>query len=202
MANLRGGGEYGKTWHQAGTQMQKQNVFDDFIAAAEYLIAKNYTSPSRLAIRGGSNGGLLVGAVMLQRPELFAVALPAVGVLDMLRYHTFTSGAGWAYDYGTSADNKEMFEYLLGYSPVHNVKSGVDYPATLITTGDHDDRVVPAHSFKFAAELQGKHTGSHPILIRIETDAGHGAGTPTSKTIEQYADIYAFVLHNMGLEAK
>ncbi|MGS2718975.1 prolyl oligopeptidase family serine peptidase [Paraglaciecola aestuariivivens] len=202
VANLRGGGEYGKTWHKAGTQLQKQNVFDDFIAAAEFLIDEKYSSPKRLAIRGGSNGGLLVGAVMLQRPELFAVALPAVGVLDMLRYHTFTSGAGWAYDYGTSADSKEMFEYLLGYSPLHNVKSGVDYPATLITTGDHDDRVVPAHSFKFAAELQSKHTGSNPILIRIETDAGHGAGTPTSKVIEQYADIFAFTLHNMGLEAK
>lgn len=202
VANLRGGGEYGKTWHKAGTQMQKQNVFDDFIAAAEYLIAEKYTSPKRLAIRGGSNGGLLVGAVMLQRPELFAVALPAVGVLDMLRYHTFTSGAGWAYDYGTSEDNKEMFEYLLGYSPLHNVKSGVEYPATLITTGDHDDRVVPAHSFKFAAELQSKHTGTNPLLIRIETNAGHGAGTPTSKIIEQYADIYGFVLHNMGLTAK
>ena len=149
---------------------------------------------------GGSNGGLLVGAVMTQRPELFKVALPAVGVLDMLRYHTFTAGAGWAYDYGTAADNKEMFSYLLGYSPVHNVKSGVNYPATLVTTGDHDDRVVPAHSFKFAAELQAKHTGQNPTLIRIETDAGHGAGTPISKTIEQYADIYGFTLHNMGIK--
>lgn len=202
VANLRGGGEYGKKWHNAGITTQKQNVFDDFIAAAEYLIDEKYTSSDYLAIRGGSNGGLLVGAVMLQRPELFKVALPAVGVLDMLRYHTFTAGAGWAYDYGTAQDSKEMFDYLLGYSPVHNVKPGVDYPATLITTGDHDDRVVPAHSFKFAAELQAKHTGPNPVLIRIETNAGHGAGTPTSKTIEQYADIYGFTLYNMGLTAK
>lgn len=196
--NLRGGGEYGKQWHDAGTKMQKQNVFDDFIAAAEYLIEKGYTSSDYLAISGGSNGGLLVGATMTQRPELMKVALPAVGVLDMLRYHTFTAGAGWAYDYGTSQDNKEMFEYLLGYSPVHNVKAGVEYPATLITTGDHDDRVVPAHSFKFAAELQDKQSGDNPVLIRIETNAGHGAGTPVSKTIEQYADIYGFTLYNMG----
>ncbi|AGM35012.1 prolyl endopeptidase [Idiomarina loihiensis GSL 199] len=200
VANLRGGGEYGKDWHKAGTKMQKQNVFDDFIAAAEYLIEKDYTSPERLAIRGGSNGGLLVGAVMTQRPELFAVALPAVGVLDMLRYHTFTAGAGWAYDYGTANDSKEMFEYLLGYSPVHNVEEGVAYPATLITTGDHDDRVVPAHSFKFAAELQDKAGGENPQLIRIETNAGHGAGTPVSKTIEQYSDIFGFTLYHMGFE--
>lgn len=200
VANLRGGGEYGKDWHKAGTKMQKQNVFDDFIAAAEYLIEKDYTSPERLAIRGGSNGGLLVGAVMTQRPELFAVALPAVGVLDMLRYHTFTAGAGWAYDYGTANDSKEMFEYLLGYSPVHNVEEGVAYPATLITTGDHDDRVVPAHSFKFAAELQEKAGGDNPQLIRIETNAGHGAGTPVSKTIEQYSDIFGFTLYHMGFE--
>ncbi|WP_394354295.1 prolyl oligopeptidase family serine peptidase [Aestuariibaculum sediminum] len=198
--NLRGGGEYGKAWHDAGTKLQKQNVFDDFIAAAEYLIEKQYTSPNTLAIRGGSNGGLLVGAVMTQRPDLAQVALPAVGVLDMLRYHTFTAGAGWAYDYGTAEDSPEMFEYLKGYSPVHNVKAGVEYPATLITTGDHDDRVVPAHSFKFAAELQNKQTGDNPVLIRIETDAGHGAGTPVSKTIEQYADIYGFTLYNMGYE--
>ncbi|MBB6681820.1 S9 family peptidase [Aequorivita sp. 609] len=196
--NLRGGGEYGKKWHDAGTQMKKQNVFDDFIAAAEYLIANNYTSSDYLAIRGGSNGGLLVGATMTQRPDLMKVALPAVGVLDMLRYHTFTAGAGWAYDYGTAEDSKEMFEYLKGYSPLHNVKEGVEYPATLITTGDHDDRVVPAHSFKFAAELQAKQTGNNPVLIRIETDAGHGAGTPVSKTIEQYADIFGFTLYNMG----
>lgn len=198
--NLRGGGEYGKEWHNAGTQMKKQNVFDDFIAAGEYLIANNYTSSEYLAIRGGSNGGLLVGATMTQRPDLMKVALPAVGVLDMLRYHTFTAGAGWAYDYGTSEQSKEMFEYLKGYSPVHNVKAGVEYPATMVTTGDHDDRVVPAHSFKFAAELQEKQSGNNPVLIRIETDAGHGAGTPVSKTIEQYADIYGFTLYNMGFE--
>jgi len=200
VANLRGGGEYGKKWHNAGTKMQKQNVFDDFIAAGEYLVKEKYTSPSYLAIKGGSNGGLLVGATMLQRPDLFKVALPAVGVLDMLRYHTFTAGAGWAYDYGTADDSKEMFEYLKGYSPLHNVKEGVQYPATLITTGDHDDRVVPAHSFKFAAELQAKQTGSNPILIRIETNAGHGAGTPVSKIIEQSADERAFTLWNMGIK--
>jgi len=200
VANLRGGGEYGKKWHNAGTKMQKQNVFDDFIAAGEYLVKEKYTSPSYLAIKGGSNGGLLVGATMLQRPDLFKVALPAVGVLDMLRYHTFTAGAGWAYDYGTADDSKEMFEYLKGYSPLHNVKEGVQYPATLITTGDHDDRVVPAHSFKFAAELQAKQTGRNPILIRIETNAGHGAGTPVSKIIEQSADERAFTLWNMGVK--
>ena len=199
--NLRGGGEYGKAWHDAGTQQKKQNVFDDFIAAGEYLIANNYTSTDYLAIRGGSNGGLLVGATMTQRPDLMKVALPAVGVLDMLRYHTFTAGAGWAYDYGTAEDSKEMFNYLKGYSPVHNVKKGVVYPATLVTTGDHDDRVVPAHSFKFAAELQSKQSGDNPTLIRIETDAGHGAGTPVNKTIEQYADIYGFTLFNMGFES-
>jgi len=198
VANLRGGGEYGKKWHDSGTQMQKQNVFDDFIAAAEYLIDVKYTSSSYLAIRGGSNGGLLVGAVMTQRPDLMKVALPAVGVLDMLRYHTFTAGAGWAYDYGTADDSIEMFEYLKGYSPVHNVKNGIKYPATLVTTGDHDDRVVPAHSFKFAAELQEKQTGENPVLIRIETNAGHGSGTPIAKTIEQYSDIFGFTLFNMG----
>ncbi len=200
VANLRGGGEYGKEWHKAGTLQQKQNVFDDFIAAAEYLIEKNYTSTDYLAIRGGSNGGLLVGATMTQRPDLMKVALPAVGVLDMLRYHTFTAGAGWAYDYGTAEQSKAMFEYLNGYSPVHNVQEGVEYPATLITTGDHDDRVVPAHSFKFASELQSKQTGYNPVLIRIETEAGHGAGTPVSKIIEQYADIFGFTLYNMGFE--
>lgn len=200
VANLRGGGEYGKEWHNAGTQMRKQNVFDDFIAAAEYLIDKGYTSSDKLAINGGSNGGLLVGAAMTQRPELFQVALPAVGVLDMLRYHTFTAGAGWAYDYGTAEQNKEMFEYLKNYSPVHNVKAGTEYPATMVTTGDHDDRVVPAHSYKFTAELQKKQAGTQPTLIRIETDAGHGAGTPTSKIIEQYADIYSFTLFNMGVD--
>jgi len=199
--NLRGGGEYGEDWHNAGTKMKKQNVFDDFIAAAEYLIKNNYTSSNYLAIDGRSNGGLLVGAVMTQRPKLMKVALPGVGVLDMLRYHTFTAGAGWAYDYGTAEDSKEMFDYLKGYSPVHNVKPGIEYPATLITTGDHDDRVVPAHSFKFAAELQEKQTGMNPTLIRIETKAGHGAGTPVSKTIEQYADIFGFTLYNMGFVA-
>ncbi|NNK11642.1 MAG: S9 family peptidase [Flavobacteriaceae bacterium] len=199
--NLRGGGEYGKKWHDAGTKMQKQNVFDDFIAAAEFLIENNYTSKDYLAIRGGSNGGLLVGATMTQRPDLMKVALPAVGVLDMLRYHTFTAGAGWAYDYGTAEDNPEMFEYLKGYSPVHNVQEGVEYPATLVTTGDHDDRVVPAHSFKFAATLQENQAGDNPTLIRIETNAGHGAGTPISKTIEQYADIFAFTFYNMGFDA-
>ena len=196
--NIRGGGEYGKKWHNAGIKMKKQNVFDDFIAAAEYLIDNKYTTSDYLAIRGGSNGGLLVGATMTQRPDLMQVALPAVGVMDMLRYHTFTAGAGWAYDYGTSEDNKEMFDYLKGYSPVHNIKANTEYPATLVTTGDHDDRVVPAHSFKFAAELQEKQTGENPALIRIETNAGHGAGTPVSKTIEQYADIYGFTFYNMG----
>ncbi|MBT8297701.1 MAG: prolyl oligopeptidase family serine peptidase [Maribacter sp.] len=198
--NLRGGGEYGKKWHKAGIKTKKQNVFDDFIAAAEYLIANKYTSKEYLAIRGGSNGGLLVGATMTQRPDLMKVALPAVGVLDMLRYHTFTAGAGWAYDYGTSEESEEMFNYLKGYSPVHNVRQDVEYPATLVTTGDHDDRVVPAHSFKFAAELQEKQTGTNPTLIRIETKAGHGAGTPISKTIEQYADIFGFTFFHMGFE--
>jgi prolyl oligopeptidase len=196
--NLRGGGEYGKAWHDAGTQLKKQNVFDDFIAAAEYLISENYTSSDYLAVRGGSNGGLLVGATMTQRPDLMKVALPAVGVMDMLRYHTFTAGAGWAYDYGTADDNKEMFEYLKGYSPVHNVRPNTKYPATMVTTGDHDDRVVPAHSFKFAAELQAKQAGDNPVIIRIETDAGHGAGTPVSKQIEQAADMFGFTLYNMG----
>ena len=201
VANLRGGGEYGKKWHDAGTKLQKQNVFDDFIAAAQYLIAEKYTSSDFLAIKGGSNGGLLVGAVMTQKPELIKVALPAVGVMDMLRYHTFTAGAGWAYDYGTAEDSKEMFEYIKGYSPVQNVKMGTKYPATLVTTGDHDDRVVPAHSFKFAAELQAKHVGNNPVLIRIETNAGHGAGKPVSKTIEEASDIQAFTLFNMGFNS-
>jgi prolyl oligopeptidase len=199
--NIRGGGEYGEKWHLAGTKMNKQNVFDDFIAAAEYLIRNRYTSREYLAVRGGSNGGLLVGAVMTQRPDLMKVALPAVGVLDMLRYHTFTAGAGWAYDYGTAEESGEMFRYLLGYSPVHNVREGVEYPATLITTGDHDDRVVPAHSFKFAAQLQDKQAGKNPVLIRIETNAGHGAGTPVSKSIEQYADIFGFTLWSMGIKS-
>ncbi len=198
--NLRGGGEYGKKWHNAGIQMKKQNVFDDFIAAAEYLIENKYTSPEYLAIRGGSNGGLLVGACTTQRPELFKVALPAVGVLDMLRYHRFTAGAGWSYDYGTADQSEEMFAYLKGYSPVHNVDANTPYPATLVTTGDRDDRVVPAHSFKFVAQLQANQSGQNPVLIRIETDAGHGAGTPVNKTIEQYADIFAFTLYNMGFK--
>ena len=197
--NLRGGGEYGKKWHDAGTKMQKQNVFDDFIAAAEYLIAQKYTSPSYLAIRGGSNGGLLVGATMTQRPELMKVALPAVGVMDMLRYHTFTAGAGWAYDYGTAQDSKEMFTYIKGYSPVHNIQKGIQYPATMVTTGDHDDRVVPAHSFKFAAELQEKQTGTNPTLIRIDINAGHGAGKSVAATIQENVDIQAFTLFNMGV---
>jgi len=196
-ANLRGGGEYGDEWHIAGTKMQKQNVFDDFIAAAEYLFKENYTSSGYLAIAGGSNGGLLVGVTMTQRPEIAKVALPAVGVLDMLRYHKFTAGAGWAYDYGTADDSKEMFQYLKAYSPLHNLKVNTTYPATMITTGDHDDRVVPGHSFKFAARLQEYHVGDNPVLIRIETSAGHGAGTSTSKRIEQWADIWAFTFYNM-----
>ena len=196
--NLRGGGEYGKKWHDAGTKMQKQNVFDDFIAAAEYLIAEKYTSSNFLAVRGGSNGGLLVGAAMTQRPDLMKVALPAVGVMDMLRYHTFTAGAGWAYDYGTAQDSKEMFSYIKGYSPVHNIRKGNQYPATMVTTGDHDDRVVPAHSFKFAAELQEKQTGVNPTLIRIDINAGHGAGKSVAATIQENVDIQAFTLYNMG----
>jgi prolyl oligopeptidase len=200
--NLRGGGEYGEKWHLAGTKMNKQNVFDDFIAAAEYLISNKYTSKEYLAVSGGSNGGLLVCAVMSQRPELFKVALPAVGVLDMLRYNKFTAGAGWAYDYGTAEDSKEMFEYLIKYSPYHALKPGVSYPATLITTADHDDRVVPAHSFKFAARLQEFHKGASPALIRIETNAGHGAGKPTTKIIEEQVDKWAFMLYNMGLTYK
>ncbi len=201
VANLRGGGEYGEEWHEAGMKMNKQNVFDDFIAAAEYLIDENYTSSEYLAIAGGSNGGLLVGATMTQRPDLMAVAFPAVGVLDMLRYHKFTAGAGWHTDYGTADESKEMFEYLYAYSPVHNLEEGTEYPATMVTTGDHDDRVVPAHSFKFAAALQEAHKGDKPVLIRIETDAGHGAGKPTSKIIEEVADRWAFLFWNMGYES-
>ncbi|PTS97897.1 S9 family peptidase [Pedobacter sp. HMWF019] len=197
--NLRGGGEYGEKWHIAGTKMQKQNVFDDFIAAAEYLIKSKYTSSDKLAIMGGSNGGLLVGATMAQRPDLFKVALPAVGVMDMLRYHKFTAGAGWSFDYGTSEDSKEMFEYLHRYSPVHALKPGVKYPATLVSTADHDDRVVPAHSFKFAATLQKDQGGDAPVLISIQTNAGHGAGKPTDKAIEETADKWAFLLYNTGL---
>lgn len=199
VANLRGGGEYGDKWHNAGTKTSKQNVFDDFIAAAEYLISEKYTSKEYLAISGGSNGGLLVGACMTQRPDLFQVCFPAVGVLDMLRYHKFTAGAGWAYDYGTADDSKEMFSYLYKYSPVHNVKKGTCYPATMVMTGDHDDRVVPAHSFKFAAELQSAQSCTNPTLIRIETKAGHGAGKPTSMLIDEQADKWAFMLWNMGL---
>lgn len=196
VANLRGGGEYGEQWHLAGTKLRKQNVFDDFIAAAEYLIDAQYTSSKKLAIAGGSNGGLLVGAVMTQRPELFRVAFPAVGVLDMLRYHQFTAGAGWAYDYGTADDNAEMFNYLHAYSPYHALKPNTIYPATLVTTADHDDRVVPAHSFKFAARLQQYHNGKSPVLIRIETQAGHGAGKPTAMIIAEQADKWAFLFQN------
>lgn len=201
VANLRGGGEYGKKWHNAGIKMQKQNVFDDFIAAAEYLQKEKYCTSQYLAVKGGSNGGLLVGAVLTQRPDLFQVALPAVGVLDMLRYNAFTAGAGWSYDYGTAQDSKEMFDYLKAYSPIHNVKVGTKYPATMITTGDHDDRVVPAHSFKFAAELQDKQAGPAPMLIRIEVNAGHGAGKPLSKVIAESADTQAFTLWNMGFKS-
>lgn len=199
VANVRGGGEYGDEWHNAGTKMQKQNVFNDFIAAAQYVIDQHYTSKDFLAISGGSNGGLLVGASITQRPDLFRVAFPAVGVLDMLRYHKFTAGAGWAYDYGTADDSKEMFDYLYKYSPVHNTRKGTCYPATMVTTGDHDDRVVPAHSFKFASALQDAQGCSNPVLIRIETKAGHGAGKPTSMLIQEQADKWAFLLYNMGL---
>ena len=196
--NLRGGGEYGEKWHEAGTKMNKQNVFDDFIAAAEYLIKEKYTSSDYLAIFGGSNGGLLVGATMAQRPDLMKVAIPAVGVMDMLRYHTFTAGAGWSADYGTADDSKEMFEYLKAYSPVHALKRGTEYPATLITTADHDDRVVPAHSFKFAAVLQESQAGNAPTLIRIQTKAGHGS-VSTTQQIELQTDMYAFTWENMGI---
>ena len=200
IVNLRGGGEYGDDWHVAGTQMQKQNVFDDFISAAEYLINEQYTSIGHIGIMGGSNGGLLVGAVVNQRPELYTVALPAVGVMDMLRYHKFTIGWNWASDYGTSEDSEEMFRYLLGYSPIHTIRNdGTPYPAILVTTADHDDRVVPAHSFKYAATLQASNTGNAPKLIRIETQAGHGAGKPLSKQIEEWSDMYAFAMYNLGM---
>ena len=201
IANLRGGGEYGEAWHKAGTKLEKQNVFDDFIAAAEHLIAQGYTRSDRLAIQGGSNGGLLVGAAMTQRPDLFGAAIPAVGVLDMLRYHKFTIGWAWADDYGTSEESSEMFSYLRGYSPLHNLKEGTVYPSTMVVTADHDDRVVPAHSYKFAAELQRSHGGQNPVLIRIETRAGHGGGTPISKRLEQVSDQYAFLLRELGVEA-
>ncbi|MEL6787355.1 MAG: prolyl oligopeptidase family serine peptidase, partial [Cyanobacteria bacterium J06607_15] len=197
--NLRGGGEYGEAWHQAGMKDQKQNVFDDFIAAGEWLIAQKYTSKSKLAIAGGSNGGLLVGACMTQRPDLFAAAIPAVGVLDMLRFHKFTIGWAWCAEYG-SPDDAADFKTLYAYSPLHNLKEGTAYPATMITTADHDDRVVPAHSFKFAAALQAAHTGDNPVLIRIETKAGHGAGKPTSKIIEEAADKWGFLMANLGMK--
>jgi prolyl oligopeptidase len=196
--NLRGGGEYGEKWHLAGTKMNKQNVFDDFIAAGEYLISEKYTSSEYLAINGGSNGGLLIGAVMTQRPDLAKVAFPAVGVMDMLRYHKFTIGAAWAPDYGTAEDSKEMFEYLKKYSPVHALKPGTNYPATMVTTADRDDRVVPAHSFKFAATLQENHAGSNPVLIRIDVNSAHGASN-LSKGIESIADQYSFAWYNMGV---
>ncbi|AFR35635.1 prolyl oligopeptidase family serine peptidase [Riemerella anatipestifer] len=199
--NIRGGGEYGKKWHDAGTKMQKKNVFNDFIAAGEYLQSKGYTSPEFMALSGRSNGGLLVGATMTMRPDLAKVAFPGVGVLDMLRYHTFTAGAGWAYDYGTAQDDKAMFEYLKSYSPVHNVKKGVCYPSTMIITSDHDDRVVPAHSFKFGAELQEKQTCSNPALVRIEMNAGHGAGRSTDQVIGENADLMSFALYEMGIRS-
>ncbi|NOU47876.1 MAG: S9 family peptidase [Bacteroidales bacterium] len=198
--NLRGGGEYGEAWHQSGTKLKKQNVFDDFISAAEYLIKEKYTNPKKLAIIGGSNGGLLVGACMTQRPDLFKVAIPIVGVMDMLRYQNFTIGWAWAGDYGRSDDNKEMFQYLYGYSPLHNIKPGINYPATMAITADHDDRVVPAHTFKFMAELQSKHQGNNPVIVRIETKAGHGAGKPTAKVIEENTDMYSFIMFNLGMK--
>jgi prolyl oligopeptidase len=199
VANLRGGGEYGREWHMAGTKLKKQNVFDDFIAAGEWLVKSKYTSPKKLAIGGGSNGGLLVGAVLNQRPDLFGAALPAVGVMDMLRFHKFTIGWGWTSDYGSS-DNPEEFKYILGYSPLHNIKPGTHYPATLVTTADHDDRVVPAHSFKYAATLQAAQAGPAPVLIRIETRAGHGAGKPTAKIIEEVSDKWGFLVRNLDMK--
>jgi prolyl oligopeptidase len=201
VANLRGGGEYGEDWHKAGTKLQKQNVFDDFIAAAEYLISQKYTSSEKLAIQGGSNGGLLIGAVTNQRPDLFKVALPAVGVMDMLRYHKFTIGWAWATDFGTSADSEEMFKYLYNYSPYHTIKKGTAYPAVLATTADHDDRVVPAHTFKYMARLQEYGAGNKlPLLVRIDAKAGHGAGKPTAKVIEEYTDVWSFVFYHLGIK--
>ncbi len=202
LANIRGGGEYGEEWHKAGTKMQKQNVFDDFIAAAEYLISSKYTNSNKLAIMGGSNGGLLIGAVVNQRPDLFRVALPAVGVMDMLRFHKFTIGWAWAGDYGTSEDSKEMFEYLYSYSPYHNIKKGAKYPAILVTTADHDDRVVPAHSFKYIARLQEYNAGKLPVLIRIDTKAGHGGGKPTAKIIDEYTDVWSFMFYQLGMKVE
>ena len=201
ITNLRGGGEFGETWHQAGTKMNKQNVFDDFIAAAEYLIKEGYTSPEYIAINGGSNGGLLVGAVVNQRPDLFRVAVPQVGVMDMLRYHKFTIGWNWASDYGRSDDSKEMFEYLHAYSPLHSIKNdGTEYPAIMVTTADHDDRVVPAHSFKYAAQLQASDTGNAPKIIRIDSKAGHGGGKPIAKVIEEQTDIWSFIMYNLNMK--
>ena len=200
-ACMRGGGEYGEDWHQGGTKKKKQNVFDDFIACAEWLIANKYTRTAKLAIQGGSNGGLLVGAVMTQRPDLFGACLPAVGVMDMLRFHKFTAGRFWVDDYG-SPDDAEMFPALLAYSPYHNLKKGTKYPPTLVTTGDTDDRVVPGHSFKFAAELQHAQGGPAPVLIRIETRAGHGGGKPTALIIEEAADQWAFLVKNLGMKVK
>ena len=201
-ANIRGGGEYGDAWHRAGMLANKQNVFDDFISAAEYLINNNYTSSNHLAIRGGSNGGLLIGAVLNQRPELYKVAFPAVGVMDMLRYHKFTVGWGWAVEYGSS-DDSDHFNFLYSYSPLHNIRANGNYPATLVTTADHDDRVVPAHSFKYAATLQEKNRGNpDPLLIRIEHKAGHGGGKPTAKRIQEAADIWSFMFYNMGITPK
>ena len=203
VANIRGGAEYGDKWHRDGTKMKKQNVFDDFIAAAEYLIANKYTSSEKLAIQGGSNGGLLMGAVTNQRPDLFRAVIAQVGVMDMLRYHLFTVGWNWAPDYGRSDDSKEMFEYLRAYSPLHNIKNdGTKYPAILVTTGDHDDRVVPAHSFKYAATLQAANTGDQPKLIRIDSKAGHGSGKPISKIIDEAADYYAFMMKTLGMKIK
>jgi prolyl oligopeptidase len=197
-ANMRGGGEYGEEWHEAGTKLQKQNVFDDFIAGAEYLINEGYTNSDKLAISGRSNGGLLVGACMTQRPDLYKVALPAVGVMDMLRFHKFTIGWAWTGDYGSS-ENEEEFKSLYAYSPLHNIQEKA-YPATLVTTADHDDRVVPAHSFKFISELQDKHMGDLPVMIRIDVDAGHGAGKPLSKQLDEDADIWAFMFEHLGVE--